>query len=138
MHGLGLLDCCCAVIMVFLSGIQSFSVAYPDTFISENRLAIAVSAMLTGFTVFFFFWRFNSALYVTMFLSATPLLCVALIHLHLLIAVLIGALGMASYLLDRKKVAPLHSLWHLFGGLAVMFAITFSAYDEYNSTVLSP
>lgn len=119
--------------MAMLAGIQGFSVAYPGTFISTYRNEFGICTVILGFSMFLAFWRLGGRVAIGLFVAAIPFLVLTFIRLHLLLALTIGAIGCTCFVLDRKKVAPLHSIWHVTGGIAVMLAIMVSAMEESNA-----
>ncbi|KAJ3373907.1 hypothetical protein GGF31_008792 [Allomyces arbusculus] len=83
------------------------------------------AGVVTAATAGAFLWTWEATAKPALLLMAGvfPLNFAASLDLDEYLALAFGLAGIACFLLDRKKIAPLHPLWHLFGGLSLYFGL---------------
>jgi hypothetical protein len=137
------LDCAVATIMCYLVAVQIWSPFLREYYhlwqydvVVKHYAHVAVDfdvvlflatlflvfIPLTG--MFITYWeRHTASLTVKTMAAVFPVIAWGLAKSHSWGAIVSGLTGVGCFVLDRKRLLPVHTLWHFFGGLFVWWSI---------------
>ena len=115
------LDVCCAAIANYVVCLAIISHKYglrDSIFDHASMVVITTLILLYGYN-----WKSTKYVVLPTMGFAAICQCIVLLIAGDFMALSIGLVAISCYLLDKFKIAPLHPLWHVFGGLYLYFSL---------------
>ena len=115
------LDVCCAAIANYVVCIAIISHKYglrDSLFDHASMVVVTLLIVLYGYN-----WRGTSHVVIPTMGFAAVCQAIVLLLAGDYVALFVGAVAIGCYLLDKLQIAPLHPLWHIFGGIYLFLSL---------------
>jgi inner membrane protein involved in colicin E2 resistance len=117
-----LFSSCDAAFATMMMGLNTFALALPYATFATSTTYLHLLLILA--VIFLIRWENTASTSVVLCTIIAPVKVYVLITTGQYAAAFFGVTGISCFLLDRLNVAPVHSFWHILGGLCLYYTVS--------------